>query len=86
MDIEADRRTSSGGGIGGDGGGGGGVSSEDDAQTTQLLREVDLLFEPGLFSAGGRNTYDASSGLHRLMPGPSRSAFFAATGPTEVAV
>jgi len=87
MDIEADERTSSGGESGGDGGGGGGgVSSDDDAQTTPLLHEVDLLVEPGLISAGGRNSYDASSGLHRLILGPSRRAFFAATGPTEVVV
>jgi hypothetical protein len=65
MDIEADKRTSSGGESGGDGGGGG-VSSDDDAQTTPLLHEVDLFVEPDLISAGGRNSYDASSSLHRL--------------------
>ena len=65
MDIEADERTSSGGESGGDGGGGG-VSSDDDAQTTPLLHEVDLFVEPDLISAGGRNSYDASSSLHRL--------------------
>lgn len=65
MDIEADERTSSGGESGGDGGGGG-VSSDDDAQTTPLLHEVDLFVEPDLISAGGRNSYNASSGLHRL--------------------
>ena len=76
MNIEADERTSSGGESGGDGGGGG-VSSDDDAQTTPLLHEVDLFVEPDLISAGGRNSYDASSGLHRLILGPSRRAFFA---------
>ena len=65
MDIEADERTSSGGESGGDGGDGG-VSSDDDAQTTPLLHEVDLFVEPDLISAGGRNSYDASSSLHRL--------------------
>ena len=85
MDIEADERTSSGGESGG-GGGGGGVSSDGDVQTTSLLHEVDLFVEPDLISAGGRNSYGASSGLHRLILGPSRRAFFAATGPTEVVV
>ena len=84
MGIEADERTSSGGEIGGDGGGG--VGSDDDAQTTKLLREVGLLVEPGLISAGKKRSYGASSGLHRPMPGPARRAFFTATGPTEVAV
>ena len=69
MDIEADERTSSGGESGGDGGGGG-VSSDGDVQTTQLshqlLHEVYLFVEPDLISAGGRNSYNASSSLHRL--------------------
>ena len=79
MDIEADERTSSGGESGGDGGGGG-VSSDDDAQTTPLIHEVDLFVEPDLISAGGRNSYDASSGLHRLILGPSRRAFLRQLG------